>query len=182
MARAFCPDPMFDHFAKDLLAEHLFLPRFFAPIVGDCVRHGRSWVAEVDGVARGFAGWLPPGTYPRGSRRDALVALGVARAAPRAKHIGEAGKLLLAMDEVHPHEPSWYLAVLGVDPELQRQGVGGRLIEPGLDAADDESLPCYLETQREENLAFYGRFGFEEIGRLEIGSAPPLWLLMRPAR
>lgn len=182
LSRAFCPDPMFDHFTRDQLAEHRMLPAFWSPIVADTLRHGRSWVADVNGRVGGFAGWLPPSAQPRGAGREALVALGVARSLPLVRHRAEAGRLLVAMEDHHPREELWYLAILGVDPAHQGRGIGGRLVQPGLDAADADGLPCYLETQKVENLAFYGRFGFEEIDRLDIGTAPPLWLLRREAR
>ena len=38
---------------------------------------------------------------------------------------------------------------------------GTRLLAPGLAAADDEGLPCYLETEKERNLPFYGRHRFD---------------------
>jgi hypothetical protein len=34
------------------------------------------------------------------------------------------------------------------------------LLQPGLDAADTGGVPCYLETQTEDNVAFYVQRGF----------------------
>lgn len=79
-----------------------------------------------------------------------------------------------------PREPHWYLSVLSVSPESQRQGHGGALIRPGLEAADADRVGCWLETQRESNVPFYARFGFELIRRIEIDPEIPLWLMWRP--
>ena len=70
---------------------------------------------------------------------------------------------------VHPHEPHWYLAVLGTDPSFQRTGAGTALLEPVLARVDAEGLPAYLETQKEANLAWYGRFGFDVVERARSG-------------
>ncbi len=63
--------------------------------------------------------------------------------------------------EVHPVEPHWYLSLLGVDPSHQGHGVGLGLLEYWLAAVEGDHLPSYLETDREENVAFYQRVGFE---------------------
>ncbi len=48
---------------------------------------------------------------------------------------------------------------------------------------DEDGLPCYLETQKEDNLAYYRRFGFEETERLSPSRhGPPLFTMTRPAR
>ena len=40
----------------------------------------------------------------------------------------------------------WYLALLGVDHDMQGQGVGSCILQPILARADAEQHPCYLET------------------------------------
>ncbi len=77
----------------------------------------------------------------------------------------------------------WYLQYIAVDPMAQGQGLGGRLLQPGLDRADASALPCYLETLERRNLGFYARHGFTVVaeGRLP-GNGPPYWGLARPPR
>jgi ribosomal protein S18 acetylase RimI-like enzyme len=58
-------------------------------------------------------------------------------------------------------EPHWYLAMLGVSPEFQGQGIGGKLIQPVLQAADRTKTPCYLETSTAAAVRFYQQHGFE---------------------
>jgi ribosomal protein S18 acetylase RimI-like enzyme len=64
------------------------------------------------------------------------------------------------LDDLHPRLPHWYLGSLGVSPEAQHQGVGGALLRHFIARADADSMPCYLETDRSENLSFYEGRGF----------------------
>ena len=82
----------------------------------------------------------------------------------------------------HPREPHWYLQLLAVEPSAQRSGVGVALMAPTIARVDDEHLPAYLETQNEENVAYYARYGFSLAHRLEpVEGAPPLLALRRDA-
>ncbi|MBU0596347.1 GNAT family N-acetyltransferase, partial [Candidatus Bipolaricaulota bacterium] len=74
----------------------------------------------------------------------------------------------------------WYLMALGVAPGRQGRGIGARLLSPILRRASDEGLPCYLETQTERNVTFYGKLGFEVLleEREPVGGLP-LWFMAR---
>ena len=86
------------------------------------------------------------------------------------------------IDRVHPSEPHYYLAVLGVAPEGQGRGIGSRLLQPMLDRCDREGVPAYLESSKERNLAFYGRHGFRVTGELTFPRGPRLWTMWRDPR
>ena len=58
--------------------------------------------------------------------------------------------------------------MIGVDPLLQRQGFGCKMIEAKLLDFDREEMPCYLETSKHENIAYYERFGFSQINEYKI--------------
>ena len=79
----------------------------------------------------------------------------------------------------HPSRPHWYLQTLSVAPEAQRSGVGTALIAPGLERADAAGMPAYLETQREANVPYYRRFGFELTRKVSLHDSPPVWLMWR---
>ena len=83
-----------------------------------------------------------------------------------------------------PTDPHWYLEVLSVRPEHQRQGLGSRLVTPILHLADRDHVPCYLETACPANVDYYQRFGFEVMNpALEvIPGGPPLITMRRAAK
>jgi len=59
-----------------------------------------------------------------------------------------------------PLAPHAYLATLGVEPELQRSGVGRALVADWLRAVDALRQRAYLETDSTNNASWYERFGF----------------------
>jgi ribosomal protein S18 acetylase RimI-like enzyme len=46
-----------------------------------------------------------------------------------------------------PEEPTWHLDSIGVRPEARGQGIGGALIEAGLERARSAATPAILETR-----------------------------------
>jgi ribosomal protein S18 acetylase RimI-like enzyme len=86
-----------------------------------------------------------------------------------------------ALARVHPAEPHAYLATLGVSPEEQGRGLGSALLERWLADVDVDGVPAWLETDRERNLAFYRRAGFEVALRMEV-LGTPIWCMSRPLR
>ena len=79
--------------------------------------------------------------------------------------------------------PHWQLMVLGVDPSHHGDGHGTALVEHGLDRADRQRLPVYVDTSAERNVGFYERFGFELVESLTVPEPNvPFWILIRPPR
>jgi ribosomal protein S18 acetylase RimI-like enzyme len=128
----------------------------------------------------GAALWALPGQW-RDEGHEVIHYLPTVPAMlPRLPQVLRAMRLI---EDHHPDGPHLYLSILGTDPEQQGRGVGSALIAPGLQLADEEGLSCYLESSKEQNIAFYARHGFvvrEEI-RLPNGG-PPLWLMWRDPR
>ncbi len=80
-------------------------------------------------------------------------------------------------------EDHWYLMILGVDTAKQGQGIGGSIIQPILARADADGLPCYLETMKEINVAFYEKHGFQVVVEDDLpNGGPHFWTMKRPAR
>ena len=48
--------------------------------------------------------------------------------------------------------------------------------------ADDEGVGLYLESSKESNVGFYGRFGFEVRRTLTLRKGPDMWLMWRKPR
>lgn len=121
--------------------------------------------------------WLPPGVetdpadvealdMPEGDpEEDALIAA-----------------LQAAMADYHPSEPHWYLWTLGADPSVQGQGYGALLLEHRLAEIDERGEPAYLEASSPGLVPFYKRFGFEQIGLIDVDPVPPLVPMFRRPR
>lgn len=90
------------------------------------------------------------------------------------------GSYIATLQKQHATSRHWYLFILGVDPEWQGKGVGGRLLAPVLQEADQEGLPCYLKTVNEQNLVFYERQGFTVVDRGAVPKdGPRVWAMLR---
>jgi ribosomal protein S18 acetylase RimI-like enzyme len=175
LARAFQDDPVTRWvYASERRRPH-WATRFFAWQLRRLMVQDVSWTTA-DG-AGGAALWALPDRW-RESPRDtlSLLRLTLVGVLPRLPRV------LRGLGQVelrHPTDRHLYLAVLGVDPDRQGQGVGSELIRPGLDLCDRDRLPAYLETGKEANLAFYGRHGFQVLDRLDLPKGPPVWFLWR---
>jgi ribosomal protein S18 acetylase RimI-like enzyme len=86
------------------------------------------------------------------------------------------------MGGYHPHEPHWYLPLIGVDPTRQGRGLGSALLQHALARCDREHAPAYLESSNPANIPLYRRHGFEVIGTVQAGSSPPIVPMLRAAR
>jgi ribosomal protein S18 acetylase RimI-like enzyme len=74
-----------------------------------------------------------------------------------------------------------YLMVLGVAPAHQRRGLGGRLLRALIQEGEREGRALYLETETEENVALYQKYGFRVLKspRLPVVDLP-FWEMARP--
>jgi ribosomal protein S18 acetylase RimI-like enzyme len=184
-ARAFYTDPFFVFLGPPALLRNRGLTLFFRAMIrqlgAGAVRHA---VCDPRGRIVGAAAWLPTGRYPASWWRQVAQLPGLVRALYRRPQALVHGlRFLLAMEKNHPKEPHWYLFMLVTDPEVQRRGVGTALLEHALAQVDAEGVPAYLETQKEDNLAYYRRFGFELVNTLRpVQGGPALYAMRRPAR
>ena len=95
--------------------------------------------------------------------------------------MGRWAQVYRVLEAAHPLEPHWYLAVLGIEPEHQRKGSGAALLHAFLETVDAAGDPSYLETDRQENIAFYARAGYEVVREVPVLEVP-VWCMWRPAR
>jgi len=80
-------------------------------------------------------------------------------------------------------DSDWYLSILGLVPSCQGQGLGGKLLKPVLQRADEQGARCFIETFVPRNESFYQRLGFEVAGRFTVPAADCDYALMiRPAQ
>jgi ribosomal protein S18 acetylase RimI-like enzyme len=68
-------------------------------------------------------------------------------------------------DPVYQH---WHLGPIGVLPTHRRLGLGSRLMSVFCDQVDKCSAKAYLETDLDENVFFYKKFGFKVVSTSSI--------------
>jgi GNAT superfamily N-acetyltransferase len=183
--RAFFDDPFYQFLAGgrlDILERGLTL--FFEANLRHLGKGGQILtVRDEHDVIVAVAAWLRPGGYPQSLPTQLAQLPGVFRALyrrPRALLDGNA--FLQAIAKHHVKVPHWYLFLLVTDPDVQRSGAGTMLMEWGLERMRDEGVGGYLETQKEENLAYYQRFGYQLREELRpVKNGPPLFTMWREA-
>ena len=174
LARAFHDDPPMQWAHPDEATRPARAERFFAARLRTLVPQELTWTDETCG---GAALWAPADAW-RAPPREWLETF-------RAMTLRRLPLVLAGLSTVerlHPHEPHLYLAVLGVDPARQRQGLGSRLLAPGLELCDREGVPAYLETAKAANVTFYERHGFRVRDELRLPRGPQVWLMWREPR
>jgi GNAT superfamily N-acetyltransferase len=153
------------------------LPRHYRAMIRRVyIPRGGAWTTP---DTLGAALWFPPGTLEMSRRERFAELFSLLPEGADSMVRGSRWEELLA--EHHPKEPHWYLQTLAVAPSAQRRGAGTALLEPGLARADADGLPAFLETNRESNVPYYRRFGFELTEEISLPDSPPLWLMWRPA-
>lgn len=180
-SRAFWPDPLLGWFSRDRLHEYRYLPSFFEADLKLMWPYTEPTVVDHDGRIGALAVWVSPDELERPAREEAVKALRTLPALARARHRVTAMRLLAAVEKARPKD-HWYLALLATDPSAQGRGMASALVGWGLNDADRDGRPAYLETQKASNVAWYARHGFEVTGEIQVGDAPRVWLLTRPPR
>ena len=171
--RAFLDDPI-GEFAHPRAATREWRQRFFFrgrldALVGE-------ELCFTDEARTGAALWAPPDRWQISARESARLLRIVSRRTP---------KMLVGFNRIekrHPHEPHYYLAVLGVDPPAQGRGLGSTLLQPMLDRCDTEGVGAYLESSKERNVPFYERHGFRVREEVRFPRGPAVWLMWREPR
>jgi ribosomal protein S18 acetylase RimI-like enzyme len=174
LTRAFDDDPVFRYLYPTARRRRWACRGFLQAIVRDGFPFGEVWAAVDDGAIVGAGGWLPEGAYPPSRRRQALL----------TPHTFRDGlRYLTETEKLHPKGPHWYLAVIGVEPERQGEGLGGKLLAAVLGRLDETGVPGYLETSTEGNVAWYRHHGFEVQHEVRpVVDGPPIWTMWREPR
>jgi ribosomal protein S18 acetylase RimI-like enzyme len=77
--------------------------------------------------------------------------------------------------------PYIHLLIMGVSQEFQGKGFGGKLLRALIEKAETEKKSIYLETQKEDNVNFYEKYGFSVKKKIIIPEPLnlPMWLMVR---
>lgn len=140
---------------------------------GGAFAGGGAYVAD---EGRAAALWLAPGQ----SSDSEAIGEAVARLA-RPEKLEVLAQVGEQMQQHHPRQPHWYLAMIGTDPSRQGRGLGSALLEAALARCDAEGAMAYLESSSPANIPLYERFGFRVTGVIQPADFPPLIPMLRPA-
>ena len=179
LARAFEDDPVLEWLVPPGAPRRMErLARMFAVTLRErYLRHDEVWTTP---DLAGAALWSSPGAWKLTLGQILRTSPVMASILRSRLPLGLRG--LTLVDRHHPHEPHYYLGVLGADPARQRGGVGTALIQPVLGRCDEEGIGAYLESSKPDNVPYYRRFGFEVREELTLPKGPPTWLMWRDPR
>jgi GNAT superfamily N-acetyltransferase len=182
VARAFAEDPIAAFLYPRREGREKRVLSSFMPVVRYGMKQGEVYTTA--GEPQGVAVWLPP-PGRSGVNASALVEAGMMEGLFRSG-VGSIWRAMLCSLEMQRLDPqlnksrNWYLWLLGVAPEWQSQGVASRLLAPVLAKADNERLPCCLETATERAVRFYQRHGFEVTATGKVPfRGPQVWTMSR---
>ena len=135
-------------------------------------------LVALDGaIIVGVAGIAPPGTcQPTNAQRLKLV--------PSMLPTGPGSilrtlRLSTAWGRLDPKEPHSHLGPLAVDAHLKGRGIGTQILHAYCRHLDEAKMASYLETETEDNVRLYTRFGFEVIAEQRVIGVPN-WFMRRP--
>jgi ribosomal protein S18 acetylase RimI-like enzyme len=149
-------------------------PKFIKLFAGKAFENDSAFYAE---NFSGAALWLPPDVHPDDEPLIKLFEETVAE-----EKLDDMFAVFEQMGDFHPDEPHWYLPMIGVDTFQQSKGIGSLLMKHALSICDREQMTAYLESSNPRNIPLYERFGFEVVGKIQVGSSPPITPMVRKAR
>ena len=111
----------------------------------------------------GFAIWLPFGFT--GSKTLPFLFNGGIKLI-LSTGLGIIGRLLtyetfaMKLKKKYTNNVDWYLYNLSIKKDAQGKGIASKLLRPMLYFCDQEQMVCYLETNKESNVALYEHYDF----------------------
>ena len=180
-ARAFFDYPMITSYWPDPSRRARYLEWYLGCALDYGLRYGEVYTTS---DVAGISVWLPPGQTHISTWRCLLsgflplpLLMGVKQ---YFTHTMKSDDLVHQVHEEILPDPHWYLWALAVNTDQQGTGIGTTLMQPGLESADAQRLPCYLETHDERNVPFYLRHGFDLVRTVPIpGFDLRFWCFVR---
>jgi GNAT superfamily N-acetyltransferase len=133
-----------------------------------------------DGETVGVCGLAPPGEC----LGDLLRAL-AGRVPPMSEDAAEQARIEAWLGDWGGRDPAdlrhWHLGPIAADAHRQRQGIGSVMMEEFCRRVDEAGDAAYLETDKDENVSFYMRFGFTIVGAATVLGSQNWFMQRAPA-
>jgi GNAT superfamily N-acetyltransferase len=168
---AFCADPLFRYCYPDPQHYLEYFPGLVEAVGGRSYDCGRAFH---DGDLLGTSLWLPPNICS-----DDEAVYGHVEKTVELRKVDTVFSILNHLGTSRPSEPHWHLALIGVDAAHQGQGLGSLLLHAMLDEIDREERLTYLVSTNPRCVGLFERFGFQKLGIIACGDAPPLLPMIR---
>jgi ribosomal protein S18 acetylase RimI-like enzyme len=160
---------------RRLRGTHAFISAAFA--IKDYSSHTLE-ARSANGKIVGVCSMLPPGECLLSSGEKLRLVWRLLSPGPRA--LVRTMRFLDVWDKHHPTERHWHLGPVAVDSDLQGMGVGSKLMQRFCAQIDEADEAAYLEADKEINVRFYERFGFEVISEEEVLGTKNWFMFRQP--
>jgi len=177
LARGFRDEPLqIASLGPDPERRHQRLLVLFAAMFD--VMHGQTPLVALDGGTMvGVTGVAPPGTCQPSVTQllrylPALLPIGL-------RSLVRTARLNKSWGSVDPKEHHSHLGPLAVHADLRGRGIGSQILGHFCQQLDDAKLKGYLETDAEDKVRLYKRFGFEVVREQQVLGVPN-WFMIRP--
>ncbi|MGB1582384.1 MAG: GNAT family N-acetyltransferase [Solirubrobacterales bacterium] len=175
MVHAFADDP-FARWVAPRKSDRMRVLRGYFDV---SLTHKQSYgFVHCTGDHLGAAIWVPPDESEL-TVREAWAIIRpnvVSRLAFRAPLLARG---LMQIDRLHPEQPHFYLAAIGVEPSAQGRGLGSQLLAPVLELCDADRIGAYLESSNPANVDMYARHGFRVVKELKLPRGPVIHTMWR---
>ena len=182
MANAFANAPRYTFLLPNDAQRHARLPWVWGATIRACLHSGGAVYVAHGGSGNAVLGvtiWGSPEQRKHSALtllRSGLWAAPIRLGIPAWRRRQALGPLLAALKWPGP---CWCLNGIGVDPSVQRTGLGSALINHMLPRIDDDALPAFLDTSAPDNLGYYKQFGFRVTAESTLPNGTPLWGMTR---
>jgi len=180
LADAFQHDPVWNAIFGDVRPEQK--AHAFETPVRYCLRYGEVYApsAHLEGAAAWVPGALADMTLWRVLRSGAMWP-GTKLGTRIARKMVPVFRPIEADRRENMRGRSYiYLQVIGVAPAFQGQGFGGKLLRALIEKSEQAGMPLYLETETEDNVRMYERFGFQVVKEITLPTVHlPMWEMVR---
>ena len=172
-ARAMRDDPVhIAVFGTNLEHRRRQLTRFFATLLR--VLQAPPFSLCEGNRLLGVAGRAPPGTcWPPMATRFRMAARLLS---PNLPELWRLGRWLRACEQRDLPEPHWHLGPIAVEIGRQGQGLGTRMMQALCTDLDRAGQVAFLETDKPENVRFYGKFGFAVVNEADVLGTRNWWM------